>query len=412
MTGDRGRDNLRGREGLALPDHADLLVDVVAERERTAQRDLLGRVAADDRVLHVEVRVGDRRLHAPRERDALLREARLELRRRVEDVPDEVVRDRRVVDRPLLEREHPRRAFLDDADLDAAGQREPPALVLRDDRAVRGVAAVGEALVAEARVRLEHDPLAAAPLLEAVGPGADRVRHHPARAVGVSLDDLAGDGRRRRRREVGEELGVGKVEADADRVAVDRLKARDRLVVVELAALLRRCDEVLHADEATVEHLHRVRAHPRVHHPLPRVDVVLGRQLALLPLERRVVGEIDARLDADRPGLPAVGDLGQRDRGVRDELVRPRQVVVLVGRVEDHAVDRVAVDVARRGGVEAGLRGREHRADHLVGIRLCVRDGPDRERRGEDQEAGPVHGLRHRSFFTSASRSFGSVCGA
>ena len=413
MAAHRRRDDLRRRERLPLPDHADLLVDVVAERERAAQRNLVRRVAADDRVLHVEVRVGDRGLDAARERDALVRQPRLELRRRVEHVPDEVDRRRRVVELPLLEREEPRVALLDDADLDAARERQALPPVLRDDRAVRGIGAVREALVAEAGVGLEHDPLAAPPLLEPVRPGADRVRHHPPAAVPIGLDHLARDGAGGGRREVRHELGVREVEPDPDRVAIDRLQAGDRLVVVEPAALARRGDQLVHPLEAPVEHLHRVRAHARIEHALPRVDVVVGGELALPALEHGVVGEVDARLHADRPQPPPVGDLGQRDGGVRDQLVGAREVVVLVERVEDHAIDRVRVDIARGLRIEAGLGRREHRADHLrrIGLGERVARAKQRERGGRSRarERGGPH---HSSLPMSASSAFGSTCGA
>ena len=52
---DIGRDRpVRGRRA-ALQQHADRLGVVVAHADRAAQRDLLQRVAADDRIFHVEV---------------------------------------------------------------------------------------------------------------------------------------------------------------------------------------------------------------------------------------------------------------------------------------------------------------------------------------------------------------------
>ena len=87
-----------------------------------------------------------------------------------------------------------------------------------------------------------------------------------------------------------------------------------------------------------------------------------------LPLERGIVGEVDARLHRDRPRHAVGGDLRQRGGGVRDDPVRPREVVVRVRRVEDRAVDVVRVDVAARLRIEAGFRRRKRDPQHLVGI--------------------------------------------
>ena len=127
VAGNVRRNGLRRRERLARAQHADLLVDVVRHADRAPQRDLVRRVAADDRILHVEVRIRDRGLDAARERDALLGEARLQLVARVEHVRHEVGRHRHVVEIALLEGEEARIRFLDDADLDAADQRQLPA---------------------------------------------------------------------------------------------------------------------------------------------------------------------------------------------------------------------------------------------------------------------------------------------
>ena len=181
-----------------------------------------------------------------------------------------------------------------------------------------------------------------------------------------------------------------------------RLQSRDRLVVVELRAAARRRDELVHPLEAAVEHLHRVRAHARVHHALPRVDVVVRGQLALLPLERRVVGEVDARLDADRPRAPVGRDLRQRGRGVRHQPVRAREVVVGEERLEDRALHVPRVQVGGRLRIEAGLGDRERHPQHLarigplLGRRRCGgADGRGDDGRGE-RERTPRARASHR----------------
>ena len=96
----------------------------------------------------------------------------------------------------------------------------------------------------------------------------------------------------RGRRQVRQQLVVGEHELEPQRVAVDRLQALDRRIVVEVPGCLRFLDHRIGAGEASVDHLQRVRAHLRIEDALDRVDVVGGDELALLALEHRIVGEI------------------------------------------------------------------------------------------------------------------------
>ena len=79
--------------------------------------------------------------------------------------------------------------------------------------------------LAEARVALEHDLRAAAPALQAEGPGADRV---VADLVAVELDHLARlrAGRAARRQPGGDEARARLGEAELQRVAIQRREAR------------------------------------------------------------------------------------------------------------------------------------------------------------------------------------------
>ena len=262
-------------------------------------------------------------------------------------------------------------------------------------RAIVGIAALRIELVAKRRIGLQHDPLPAPPVLEAEGPGSHRIRHHPAGAVRVGFDHFARDPRGGDGREVGQELVVGEVELELQRVAVDRLQALDRRVVVELARLPGFRDDGLGADEAPVERLQRIRAHPRVEHALHPVHVVGGRQLPALPLEHRVVGEVDAGPDADRPGLAVGGNLGHAHRRVRHELVGACEIVVLVERVEDRAVDAVRVLVAGGLRIEARLRRGKRDAQHPV--RVAPARGTARRR---------TPSPRHASVATTAELAF------
>ena len=362
-----------GRDGLSLPQHLDFLVGVERHADRPAQRHLVLGVAAHDRVFHVEERVADGGLDAARQRDAGFREARLQRVVRLQDVRDEVRRDLDVVEVALFEGQQPRVGFLDDADVHLAHHRQLPSLQSGDDRAVGGVGAVGIAHFAEAGIRLEYDLLAAPPFLEPVRPGADRVLHRPAAAVAVRLDDVARHRRGLDRRQVGQQIVGGLRQAYLDRVPVERDQSGHRRVVVELAGFLRLDHQGIRTFEQAVECLQLRRAHLRVEHALPRIDVVGSRQLALASLERRVVVEIDAGLDAYRP-LQAVGRiLGQRDGRVGHDPVRTRQDVVGVERIEDRALDVGGIDVVRCLRVEAGLGDGKRDAQHLggVGLRGC-----------------------------------------
>ena len=74
--------------------------------------------------------------------------------------------------------------------------------------------------------------------------------------------------------------------------------ALDRRVVVELARSLRAASiDLVGADDLALQVPRERRADARIEQPLPRIDVIGGGQLAPLAVERRIVGEIDARPD-------------------------------------------------------------------------------------------------------------------
>ncbi len=91
----------------------------------------------------------------------------------------------------------------------------------------------------------------------------------------------------------------------------------------------------------------------------------------------------------------------------------PRQIVVLVERVEYRGVDVVGIGVDPRLRIEAGLRDREHDVQHLRGIRLreraprseCQRADGERQR----DAATPAH---YSSFSMSPAMLSGSSLGA
>lgn len=109
----------------------------------------------------------------------------------------------------------------------------------------------------------------------------------------VLLDHLPCNRRHRRLRQVVHQHVVGFLEAEPDRVAVERLHAFDFRVVVQLAGLLRLFHHRVGARELVVDIEQVRRAHPGVEQPLPGVDVVVGDQFPPAAAERRVVGEED-----------------------------------------------------------------------------------------------------------------------
>ena len=315
------------------------------------------------------------------------------------------------VELAVLEREPARLVLLDDADLDAADAGHGLALHVRDQLFVGSVARLevpGEAAVD--RVGLEQDLRAAHPLRQHVRTSADGVGQRASVALAVRGDHLA---RHRRRRLVGQhvrQVVVGFLQPEAQRVPVDRLHPGELAVVVELAALLRRGDLLVEADELALDQERPRRADSRVGEPLQRIDDVVGDKLARLALEHRVRREPDALPEPDRPGAAVVGDLRQRLGGQRHDLRGLREVVVGVQRLEDRLDDRAGVEVVHRGGVEAGLGDGEYVADHLVRVGGGPRrswerraEGGEERRRGERDQRGAA-GARRRRFRTPGRR--------
>ena len=312
-VGSRRHRRLR-RDRLAAPDDPDLVVDVVRELDRAAQRDLRRRVAADHRVFHVEVRHGDVGVQVALQADALLGEVGRELAVRRGD-RRQLGRDAREVGLAVEEAQPARLVLLDDGDLDAVVERQAPAVeALGPGLSPRHRPRIGLALIAHVavgRVLLEDDARAAAPRLEAIRPGADRVRHQ---VVAIGLDDLARDRRVRargeRRREARARLG----ELELQRVAVERAQAFGDAVVVERLLVAQRTrPDLLETEDALLgERGVRRALERRVVDALERVHVVGGDELARLALERRVVGEADAALQAHRPDR----EVGRRPRGI------------------------------------------------------------------------------------------------
>jgi hypothetical protein len=250
-----GRHRGLRRDRLAAANGADLALEVVRQADGAAQRDLVRRVAAHDRVVHVEPGHDEVRVDIAAQADAAVRQVRREAAVGHGDL-GELDRHADPVELAAEEAEPARLALLDDSDLHAVVQRQAPALEAREQglsfQVVGGRLAVVEHL-AELRVALQHDAGAAPPRLQPIGSGADRVRHD---VVAVSLDHLARHGAvagadaqhlheaRPRRREL-----------ELDRVAVERPDARHLGVVVErLLVAQGTLPQGVEADEALAVH--------------------------------------------------------------------------------------------------------------------------------------------------------------
>ena len=315
-----------------------------------------------------------------------------------------------MVDLAVQEAQPARLLLVDDRHLDAVDHRQLAALELGQQRLAFGVVGGGLGVVehvAVARVALQHDQRAAPPLRQPERPGAHRVRDD---LVAVVFDDLArhraeqvttGEQRQQRRARLAQPHLEG--------VALRRLQPRHVGVVVEGLAALQRL-LALRLQPFDVEFLqvapHRALVR-RVGETLERIDVVGGDEFALPALERRVVGEVDAGFDAHRPDAVVGRHLWETVRGVRLDLRRPRQMVVVVQAFEDVRRDGARVQVRDARRVEAGLGGRERGAQHLLRGRRLGLHGCAGE---QNRQRPPARGARHHPPRAWRAASMSTMC--
>ena len=187
-------------------------------------------------------------------------------------------------------------------------------------------------------------------------------------------------------------------ELDPDRVAVERFQARHRRVIVELASLLRPRDQRGRTFEQTIERLQPERAYLRIEHALPRIDVVGSRQFAPAALERRILVEIGARLDAQRPRQAVRRDIRQGLGRVGNDRVGPLENVVGVQRIENRAFDVRGIDIVRGLRIKSGLGDRERDAQDLGGVGL--RSDRRRTQRCAERQRNDGNGTPHHNAFS------------
>ena len=235
------------------------------------------------------------------------------------------------------------------------------------------------------------------PRFQDVRPGADRMRLHVA---GVRFGDLVRNCTEwGQRHDVGECV-VAVLEMDAQRMAIDCLESLDSCAVVELRiGLGRRRSSLVETDDfpGDVEGVRRpIR---RIDETLDRIDVVVSRQFAPLPLERGIVGKYDSRLDSERVRLAVVGDLRQCHGRERNDFDRTRKIVEGEQRLHDRGDHRGRIDFARHRRVEAGFGARQCNAQDLGGVRSAG------QATGEQDDTVPAIGwLRARCDDTSWTR--------
>ena len=302
----------------------------------------------------------------------------------------ELRRHAREVGLAVQEAEPARLVLLDDRDLDAVVERQALAVQALGERQCFDVVGRGlavEADVAIGGVLVEDDARGAPPRAQAIRPGADGMGGD---VVAVGLDHLARDADGIRLAEGGREARPRRRQPELDRVAVERAQALDLGAIVE-RLLLAQCalaQGVEAEDAVLVERAVEGALGGRVVHALEREDVVVGHQFARLALERRVVGEEGAAPQAHRPGFEISRRLGHRLGRARHAPHRQGQGVVAHQALEDVGDDPVRIQVARLGGIEAGLGSfLEDAQDIRSHCRFAALRGRARPRAGADQQA-------------------------
>ena len=269
----------------------------------------------------------------------------------------------------VQERQPARLGFVDDGNLDSVNQRDAPAGQLGCDGLAFGIVGIGLGRPQPRAIRgvaLEHDARRAPPRGQTHRAGAHRVLGD---ALAIRRHHLAGNGA----------IGVGRgqylhqtralfFQCELHGVAAQCAQTVDGLVVIEGFFLRQRFfAECGQADDSRVFQVSPGGAFQgRVRKPFVGEYKVFGHQFARFSFEGRVVSKVDAGLDVDRPYAEIGADLGQARRHQRHHLGRPRQVVVVVERLEDVRGDGDGIHVADLGRVEATFGDLEGIAQHTL----------------------------------------------
>ncbi len=357
-----------GRQPGPVHHQPDRLLAVEGERDRAPQSDLLGCKAADHGIAHVEGVEPDRGVHVAERLHARAREVRGELAVG-HGHQTEIRRDGHHHVELAPQERQPHRLVLDGVDeLDAIERGQPAAL---------------EELLAVIGIPLEN--LAASGLL---GDEHEGTRPHgvTAHVVAIEVDHLA-----RRRGEVllrehVQEVEIRLVERDPQRVAIEDLQALDRFRVVERRPSERALAQRVGPRDLAVDDEELARLPVRIEEPPDAVGVICRDQLARLALERRIGSEEDSFLQPAHVDAAALAHLGHRLKRRRDELERPRDVVVAQHRLHqvlDHVGGLDAVHLRGVEGIAAnGLLGDVQDLEPCGRWRIrCANGGPCRDPR-------------------------------
>src|SRR4029453_15207720 len=125
--------------------------------------------------------------------------------------------------------------------------------------------------------------------------------------------------------------------------------------------------------------------HRRVGHPLERVDVVGGDQLAPLALECRIWSEVDPRANAEGPGWVVGRMFRHRFGRLRTNPSRHCEVVVSVETLVDRDYDAVRIGVLDACRIEAVLWNRKRDAKRLDWLGTASRRSKHGDKTGAEQ---------------------------
>ena len=211
----------------------------------------------------------------------------------------------------------------------------------------------------ESRIGLQHDLVAAFPLLHQERPRAHGVvADLPGRRI--RFGHFARHHGGGRHGQVKQEIRVDGVQADAQGVFVQRLQAGDRRVVAEFGFQGRIAHQLIFQQEQP----RRLQA--GVIQPRQAVHIILRRHFARLALEGGIGGEEDTRLQVKDIRAPAIFHGGHGTRRIALQLYRTGQVVITQERIEDVFHQVQAGQVGGHGRVQARLAGAQEQVQGLV----------------------------------------------
>ena len=168
-------------------------------------------------------------------------------------------------------------------------------------------------------------------------------------------------------------MKIGRRQGDAQRVAIQHLQAFDRRLKIELAGLPGRFAQRIRAVNFSIDHKELTRQIFWIEQAPEAVGVILRRKFATLAIERRIVGEKNARPQAANVDSPFFKHFGHFTQCEWHQFQWSGEVIVLQHRLENIVDDVRAVDAIHLGRIEfAGADGLLH---HAQCFRRAAGDG-------------------------------------